>query len=92
MAASFTDGSDDVYVGGEFTTYDGTLVNRMVRLNSDSTIDSAFDIGAGPSSAVSELLPAADDSGDLFVGGPFRSYDTTVVDSLVRLANDGTVR
>ena len=37
------DGSGDLYVGGAFTSYKGTPVNRVVRLNVDGTVDVAFD-------------------------------------------------
>lgn len=36
-----------IIVGGDFTTYNGTTVNRIVRLNDDGSIDSSFQSGAG---------------------------------------------
>src|SRR5262245_18989532 len=41
------DGSKDVYVGGDFTTYNGAQANRIVRLNADGTIDQAFVAASG---------------------------------------------
>ena len=36
-----------IYVGGDFTTYNGTTQNKICRLNMDGSLDSAFDIGTG---------------------------------------------
>ena len=36
-----------IIVGGEFTLYNGTSINRIVRLNSDGSIDNTFNIGTG---------------------------------------------
>ena len=37
-----TDGTSDIYVGGQFTDYAGTPVNGIVRLNADGTLDTEF--------------------------------------------------
>jgi hypothetical protein len=37
------DASGDLYVGGDFTDYDGTTVDGLVRLNNDGSLDSTFD-------------------------------------------------
>src|SRR6266545_2927418 len=39
------DGSGDIYVGGEFTTYKGTLANRLIRLHPDGTVAQTFGQG-----------------------------------------------
>jgi hypothetical protein len=36
-------------VGGLFTSYNGTTSNRIIRLNSDGSVDSSFNIGTGVS-------------------------------------------
>jgi uncharacterized delta-60 repeat protein len=86
-----SDGSDDVYVGGEFLTYQRTSMNRLLRLNSDGSLDTKFDVGSGVNGSVKSISPAMDESGDVFVGGTFRSYQTTLVDRVVRLNPDGSV-
>ena len=86
-----TDGSGDVYVGGDSTSYNGTGSNRLIRLNSDGTVDTAFAVGMGFSSAVLSLSPATDGSDDVFAGGDFLSYQTTTVDRIVRLNPDGSL-
>ena len=67
-----TDGSGDVYVVGDFTSYKGTTgLNRILRLNSDGTRDTGFNIGTGFNLAVNNIAPANDGSGDVYVGGDF---------------------
>ena len=47
-----------VLVGGEFRDYNGTPVGRLVRLNSDGTLDTGFDANAavpGPATTLSVL-------------------------------------
>lgn len=85
------DGSGDVYVGGRFTAYDGAAVGRIVRLNSDGTLDTGFAAGAGFDNVVEAIVPVGDGSGDLYVGGRFTSYDGAAVFRLVRLNTDGSV-
>ena len=85
------DGSGDVYVGGDFTNYNGTDVIRVVRLNADETVDQAFATGTGFTNTVRSIALAGDRSGDLYVGGSFTNYNGTPVNDLVRLNADGTV-
>lgn len=34
-----------ILIGGAFTTYNGTVRNRIARINADSTLDTSFDPG-----------------------------------------------
>ncbi|MFN3484073.1 MAG: hypothetical protein ACK44W_01100 [Planctomycetota bacterium] len=86
------DGSGDLYVGGAFTSYNGTPSNRIIRLNSDGTVDTAFAIGSGFDNVVRAIVPAADGSGDVFVGGEFTLYKGVKADFIARLRADGTWR
>ncbi len=84
--------SGDVYVGGYFTTYDGTAVGGIARLNLDGTLDVVFDTGTGFDGEVEVVAPAIDGSGDVYVGGGFTSYNGTDVGrGLVRLNDDGSL-
>ena len=51
------DGSGDVYVGGDFTTYNGAQTIRIVRLNANGTIDPAFATGVGFNGSVHNIVP-----------------------------------
>jgi uncharacterized delta-60 repeat protein len=79
-----------ILVGGFFTAWDGTTVNRIVRLNSDGTRDTAFTTNAGTAanSNVNSIVVQAD--GKILVGGAFTTWDGTTVNRIVRLNSDGT--
>jgi hypothetical protein len=85
------DGSGDVYVGGDFTTFNGIPANRLVRLKADGTVNPAFVTGTGFNNTVFTAIPAADGSGDLYVGGAFSTYNGVTANNLVRLNSNGTV-
>jgi Domain of unknown function (DUF5122) beta-propeller len=86
------DGTGDIYVGGAFTDYNGITVKSLVRLNADGTVDPAFAIvGTGFNNTVFTIVPAADGSGDLYVGGAFTSYKGVPAHNLVRLNADGSL-
>lgn len=78
-----------VLVGGSFTSYNGTAVNHLARLNSDGTLDDSFTTGTGPNSGVRALAVTAD--GHIWVGGSFTQYNGTPASNLVRLNADGTM-
>lgn len=89
--AQARDGTGDVYVGGNFTQLDGTAYNRIVRLNSDGSVDGGFNIGTGFNNGVSHILPLSDGSGRLYVGGQFTTYQGTAVGRFARLNSDGSI-
>src|SRR5262249_56901632 len=85
-------GSGDLYVGGSFASYSGTVANGLVRLHADGTVDRTFVTGTGFNNTVFSIAPARDGTGNLYVGGAFTSYSQQMVaNSLVRLHADGTV-
>jgi uncharacterized delta-60 repeat protein len=78
-----------IIVGGNFTSYNDTAVNRLVRLNPDGIIDKDFIITQGFSSEVRAIALQSD--GKILAGGLFTSYDGTPANRLVRLNPDGTL-
>ena len=85
-----TDGSDDIYVAGSFSTYNGSSINQLVRLNSDGSIDSQFNTGTGFDDRVRAVEPATDGSGDVYVVGDFSTYDGSAASRIIRLDNEGS--
>jgi hypothetical protein len=68
-----TDGK--VIVGGEFTTYNGApsgTYNRIIRLNSDGSVDGGFTIGTGFNALILSLGLQSD--GKIICGGQFTTY------------------
>jgi uncharacterized delta-60 repeat protein len=79
-----------VLIGGFFTSVNNTARNRIARLNSDGTLDTAFlAAGAGADSSVRKLVVQAD--GKILIGGNFTSINGTSRNSIARLNADGTL-
>ncbi|WP_035668814.1 T9SS sorting signal type C domain-containing protein [Flavobacterium sp. 83] len=80
-----------ILVGGDFTTYNGTLANRIIRLNSDGSIDGGFTSGSG-FSAVGVNSIKVDSNGAIMVAGSFTgSYNGSAVNRLVLLGSNGVI-
>jgi uncharacterized delta-60 repeat protein len=81
-----------IVVGGNFTAYNGTALNRIVRLNSDGTLDTGFTIGTGFISAGAAQVNtiAVQSDGKIVVGGTFTNYNGTTQNRITRLNSDGT--
>ncbi len=82
-----TDGK--MLLGGTFINYNNTNSNRILRLNSDGTLDNSFSIGTGFNDVVNAIAIQTD--GKILVAGSFTSYNNSVVNRIVRLNNDGTI-
>ena len=82
-----TDGK--ILVGGDFTSFNGTTKNKIVRLNSNGSIDTSFLIGIGFNNSVKKIIIQPD--GKILVGGYFTSYNGTTQNSIVRLNANGSV-
>ena len=79
-----------ILIGGDFTIYNGTTVNHLARLNTDGTLDTAFNSGGtGPDNEV--LTIAVQSDGKILIGGAFNSYNGTVINKVARLKTDGTL-
>jgi uncharacterized delta-60 repeat protein len=80
---------DKIIVGGTFSTYSGVSVNDLIRLNSNGTIDTSFNIGTGSNAWVEsfDILP----DGKILVVGPFSTWNGNISNQLVRLNSDGSV-
>jgi len=82
------DSSNNVFVGGDFTTYSGATRNRMVKLLSGGTIDTSFSIGTGFNGIVRSI--ETDNNGKILVGGNFTTYTGSTNNYFIRLNTDGS--
>ena len=85
-------GDGKILIGGGFTTWNGTIVGRIVRLNANGTLDTTFmsNIGTGANSTVNKIVVRYD--GKIFIGGAFTIWNaSTSVGRLVCLNSDGTL-
>ncbi len=91
---TMADSSVRYLVGGSFSNYDGTAVNRLVRIDATGARDTSFVInpgaGAGFNNDVRALLvDGAGASARIYVGGHFTSHHGVTRNRLVRLGADG---
>jgi uncharacterized delta-60 repeat protein len=78
-----------IIIGGWFTEYNGTPVNRIARLTKNGTLDSSFNPGIGPNLGVSSTSIQSD--GKIIISGSFTTYNGTPSRSIARLNDNGTL-
>ncbi len=81
--------SGKIILSGEFNAYQGTLANRIVRLNTNGIVDTSFHSGfasEGPIRATA-LLP----NDQIIIGGLFNSYNGTARKNIARINSNGTL-
>jgi uncharacterized delta-60 repeat protein len=89
------DSTGKIIVVGEFTTYSGSARNGIMRLNSDGTLDTTFNVGTGlsgssASGSIGGYCITMDSSSRLLVGGPFTRYSSSAAPARNRMARINT--
>lgn len=79
-----------IVAGGEFTIYNGTASNYIIRLNADGTPDAGFNTGAGFNGGTVKDIAIQSD-GKIVIGGSFRRYDGIERSGIARLNTDGSL-
>jgi uncharacterized delta-60 repeat protein len=81
---------DKILVGGSFTDFNGTTVNRICRLNSDGTEDTTFttNVGTGFDSDVFSIKLLSDDT--IIIGGSSTDFNGNTIGRIVKLNSNGT--
>ena len=83
-----TDGK--IIIGGSFTSYNGNLVNNIVRLNVDGSFDPSFVVtGYGFNGAITSI--DIQTNGKIIVGGFFSEYNSISRRCIARINIDGTL-
>ena len=78
-----------VLIGGNFTSYNGTSVPRLMRLNSNGLLDVTFNIGSGPNSFVRAIDVQSD--AKILIAGSFTSVNNEPRTRIARLEANGVV-
>lgn len=80
-----------VLLGGDLTDYNGTAVSKMVRLNSNGSIDPSFTtaMGAGANDQVSAI--AVQSNGKIIISGYFTTVDGASRNRIARLNPNGSL-
>ncbi len=84
-----------VIVVGDFNHYNNVGENHILRLNSDGSKDSTFNVGSGflwgTGNGTRTTAIAQQFDEKIVVGGLFDSYNGTSVNNLIRLNTDGSI-
>lgn len=78
-----------ILVAGDFTAFDASPANRIVRLNQDGSVDNTFNAGQGADQGIRGIALQAD--GKIVAGGNFTLFDGQNHNYMVRLNSDGTL-
>ena len=81
--------SGQIVIGGGFTSFNGTLRNSIARLNSDGSLDGAFDPGFGADGTIWSIQEQPD--GKILIAGEFSSFNLTNRAFVARLNADGSL-
>ncbi len=87
-AIELSDG--DILLDGFATTFNAKAVGRLIRLNADGTLDTAFHatIGTAANQPIDAILELSD--GRILLGGIFTSFNGTPANRMIALNADGT--
>jgi len=81
-----------IVVMGSFTSYSGSSVNRITRINTNGTRDLTFNVGTGLNTAAA--IPSAlelDSSGNIYAGSSFTTYSGSTVNYFVKISPSGSI-
>jgi uncharacterized delta-60 repeat protein len=78
-----------IIVGGQFTDYNGTSKNNIARLNSDGSLDAAFNTGSGADGDVRSMI--IQPNGKIVIAGRFYDYNDVERNKIARLNADGSL-
>ena len=78
-----------IIIGGDFANYNGSVRNRIARLNTDGTLDASFNIGSGVDKTINDIALQSD--GKVLIGGAFTVYRGVAQNRIARLNSDGSL-
>lgn len=89
---SRVDDKGRLIIGGKFNSYRGILVNSILRLKKDGSIDTSFNVGTGFNNDSEIFDIKINNDGDIVVGGQFISYKGILSRNLIIIDVDGNVK
>jgi uncharacterized delta-60 repeat protein len=78
-----------ILVGGSFNTFNGVAKPGIVRLNTNGTINTGFDVGSGVDGNVYAI--ALQNDGKILIGGNFARVNLMPLKGIARLNSNGSV-
>ena len=84
-----------ILVCGYFTNYNGNSTHaNLIRLNTNGTVDSTFNIGTGFTTTINKidiLTMELDSTGSIYIGGTFQKYQNITSNNLVKIKPNGNI-
>lgn len=77
-----------LYVAGDFNTFQGMRAGRIVRINTNGTVDLTFNVGSGANSAIYTI---ARNTNNVIIGGSFTTFGSVARSRIARLSLNGAV-
>ncbi len=78
-----------ILIAGDFPSFNGTTVARLVRINMDGSLDASFDAGTGPGlGEIRKIILLS--SGKFFIVGNFTAYNGNPVPGIARVNANGS--
>lgn len=77
---------DTILVVGIFTSFNGTTVNRIAKLNADGTLNSTFTTNIGTAADSDIYSVNVDSFGNVFASGVFANFNGTAAGGIVKLS------
>ena len=79
-----------ILIGGFFSSYNNQSSNRLVRLNSDGTLDYSFSIGSGILNGIINKVLVKSDS-KILIGGTFLDFNGVQIRGIAQLFPNGSI-
>jgi uncharacterized delta-60 repeat protein len=76
-----------IIIGGDFTIFNGMTRNYIARLNTNGTLDTTYNLGAGANYPIRAI--AIQEDGKIVIGGHFSRYNESSINHIARLNDDG---
>lgn len=78
-----------IIASGFFSAYNGSTLNRIVRLHANGILDTAFHFGTGANAVI--LTTAIQANGRILVGGKLTRFNNIINKYIVRLNTNGSI-
>ncbi|NBP59076.1 hypothetical protein EBU71_21505, partial [bacterium] len=90
IAVGYDSVDGSIYLGGNFTTYNGTSTSKILKIGSNGLPDETFNINVGSAfnGDVFSIFVQSDQK--ILIGGSFTTFDGDSRKRLIRLNSDGT--
>lgn len=83
----FQDSLGGIYLTGQFTSYKSVAVPRIVKINSDASIDNTFSRSGFQST--NDMVIDFDTSNNLYVGGSFTTFSSQTNNYIIKILPNG---